>query len=89
MNKSQEKVINAFDKFLPAYLADSYYANPFLKCYLKAKRECKFTQTTAIGIIEELEKTFNEVSMKTPDYSTVKCMFIDAKWDFLESFRME
>lgn len=89
MNKNQEKVINAFDKFLPAYLADSYYANQFLNCYLKAKRECKFTQKTADGVMEELEEAFDEVSKRTPDYFTVKGMFIDAKWEFLEDFQME
>ena len=88
MNKKQEKVINAFDKFVPGYIADSYHTNKFLSCYLKAKRECKLTQNPAEDIMAELEEAFDKVAMETPDYFTVKAMFIKAREEFLKDFQI-
>ena len=89
MSSIQEKVISAFDKFIPDCICESIYANKFLHCYLEAKRECKLTQEEAYGILDELEEAFDKISIKTSYYFTVKAMFISAKDKFLNSFKME
>jgi len=86
MNKKQRQIINEFDSFLPTYLANSIYATKFLNCYFTAKRKCKFTQTFACDILDELETTFDTIAIKTPDYVTIKVMFVEAKDLFLNQY---